>query len=105
MITTDMIQISSVIGAIFCLLVIITWRGIAKRSFVAVHWLFFLAMGIGLLIIWWFYENIERVTEQGGDVMQLIATSRFIYEFIAISSLLMAVGAIVYWMFNVRDED
>lgn len=87
MIAPGFIVLLSIISAAAALAVAYRFRG----RFVPVHWSGFLAMSFGSLVIGMFYSLIATDYHGAG----LVNTSRFIFAFILLSTLLLCVGAIV----------
>ena len=104
MISSDLIIISGLITAFLCAVVVILWRVIGKVEFVSVHWTMFVAMSIGALVMGWFHFDIKRIIARGGSPLLLVPLSRFIFEFVLVSTALIALGAIFYYTVNVRNE-
>jgi len=101
MIHPDIIQVTAIITVILCFFTAWVWRG----RFVAVNWVFFIAMGIGSGIRGWFYYSIDLALIHGRDVTILVPLSRFIAEFVLIATSLMAIGALVYYYANLRLDE
>ena len=105
MLTPHMIQTAAVITALIILLSVTIWRFYSKRHFIYVHWSMFVSMAIGAGIIWYFYTRIEKIALRGGNAMELIQFSRWLFLFILFMTALMGLGALVYWVFNIRDDE
>ena len=103
-VTTQMIQVIALITAMITFVAVIIWRVLLNRRYILVHWAMFVAMFLGAIVIWWFYNEVENTTQIGGDVLDLIIFSRLLFIFILVSTSLMAVGSIVYWYFNERGK-
>ncbi|MBW1801894.1 MAG: hypothetical protein JRJ85_14310 [Deltaproteobacteria bacterium] len=101
MISEYTIVITSMVAVALCFFTAWTWRG----RFVAVNWLFFAAMGIGAGVRGWFYYNINLAIVHGRDTEVLIPLSRYLAEFVLVTTALMAVGALVYYYVNIRLDE
>ena len=98
MIHQDIIMITSIITAVLCFFTAWIWRG----RFVAVNWVFFIALGLIALVRGWFYYNINLALVHGRDAETLIPLSRLLAESVLVMASLMAIGALVYYYVNVR---
>ena len=97
-ITPDVIMITAAITAVLAFFTAWIWRG----RFVAVNWLFFMAIGVLASVRGWFYYNINLAEVHGRSAAYLIPLSRLIAELALVIAALMAIGALVYYYFNIR---
>ena len=98
MISTDIIMLTSAIVVVLAFFTAWVWRG----RFVAVNWVFFVAIGVIAGVRGWFYYSINLAEVHGRSAAHLIPLSRFIAEVVLITSALIAIGALVYYYVNVR---
>ena len=98
MITADIIMITAAITTILAFFTAWVWRG----RFVAVNWIFFVAIGVIAGVRGWFYYNINLAEVHGRSAAYLIPLSRLIAELVLVTTMLITIGALVYYYFNVR---
>jgi len=90
LISSDFLEWFSIMTALFGVLAIVKWW---RSDFVPLHWIFFVAMTMGVIGISLFYHEIQR-----GDfgLSELIVFSRWLWFFVVSSTLLIFVSVLMY---------
>jgi hypothetical protein len=90
MISSEIIQVVSVITSILCLLAILKWW---KCEYIPLHWIFFLAMMLGSLGFFAFHWQVVH-----GELTtsQLVYLSRLLFMFVLGCTSLMAISVLIY---------